>query len=160
MNRVHSLTQAYSQAPWRKQLQWIGLFLLLLIIVALVAGIYLSISAQASSIGREIQAMYTDIDRIEREIEDKKTRFAFLTSNDEMARRAEEMGFVPINKGEVLYIVVSSYRRPDQAILGLPPSSSMPDVKTLPPAYTQSLFEWLRERIIEPAKPLIEGVRP
>lgn len=160
MNRAQSLTQAYTQAPWRKQLQWIGLFLLVLIIVALVAGIYLSVSAEASSNGREIQAMYLEIDRIEREIEDQKTQLAFLTSKDEMSKRAEAMGFSPIHKGEVLYLVVPGYERPDQAILGSPPSSTAPDVTTLSPEYMQSLFDWLRERIIEPAKPLLEEVRP
>src|SRR3970040_454163 len=106
MNRVQNLTQAYSQAPWRKQLQWIGLFMLVLILVALVAGIYLSVSAEASSQGSAIQAMYAQIERMEREIEDQKTQLAFLTSNDEMAKRAEEMGFLLVNKDEVLYIFV------------------------------------------------------
>jgi hypothetical protein len=128
--------------------------------VALVAGIYLSVSAEASSNGREIQAMYAEIDRIEREIEDLKTQLAFLTSNDEMAKRAEAMGFSPINKGEVLYLVVPGFESPDQAILGSPPSSIAPDVATLSPEYMQSLFDWLRERIIEPAKPLLVEVRP
>ena len=160
MNRVQSLTQAYSQAPWRKQLQWIGLFMLGLILVALVAGIYLSVSAEASSNGRAIQAMYAQIERMEREIEDQKTQLAFLTSNDEMAKRAEDMGFLPVNKGEVLYIVVPGYKRSGQAILGSPPGSLVPDVTILSPEYTQSLFDWLRERIFEPAAPLVQEVRP
>ena len=40
--------QAYKQTPWRVQLQWIGLFLLGLILVAAITGIYLSINAQAA----------------------------------------------------------------------------------------------------------------
>ena len=42
MNHLENLAQSYSQAPWRKQLQLIGLFSLFLVSVALVAGIYLS----------------------------------------------------------------------------------------------------------------------
>ncbi len=41
MDGVRQLTQAYSQAPWRKQLQILGLFLLVVVLAALVAGIYL-----------------------------------------------------------------------------------------------------------------------
>ena len=51
------LTQAYRQTPWRTQLQWIGLFLLALILLATVAGIYLSVSAGAAAVGREIQQL-------------------------------------------------------------------------------------------------------
>jgi cell division protein FtsL len=160
MNRVQSLTQAYSQAPWRKQLQWIGLFMLVLILAAIVAGIYLSVSAEASSNGRAIQAMYAHIDRMEREIEDQKTQLALLTSNDEMAKRAEALGFLPVKKDEVLYIVVPGYKRSDQPILGSPPGSAVPGAAMLSPEYTQSLFEWLRERIFEPAAPLVQEVRP
>src|SRR3990172_6367912 len=158
MNRVQSLTQAYSQAPWRKQLQWIGLFMLGLILVALVAGIYLSVSAEASSNGRAIQAMYADIDQMEREIEDQKTQLAFLTSNDEMAKRAEDMGFLPVNKGEVLYIVVPGYKRSGHAILGSTPASLVSGASMLSQEYTQSLFDWLRQRILEPAAPLVQEV--
>ena len=160
MNRVQSLTQAYSQAPGRKQLQWIGLFMLVLILVALVAGIYLSVSAEASSNGRAIQAMYAQIERMEREIEDQKTQLALLTSNDEMAKRAEDMGFLLVNKDELLYIIVPGYKRSDQVILGSPPGSPVPDASMLSPEYTQSLFDWLRERIFEPAAPLVQEVRP
>jgi hypothetical protein len=53
MDRVQSLTQAYSQAPWRKQMQIIGLFLLVLVLTALV-GIYLSVTARAAAVGRDL----------------------------------------------------------------------------------------------------------
>ena len=49
------LLQAYKQAPWRIQIQWIGLFLLGLVLVASIIGLYLSISAQAAASGRSIQ---------------------------------------------------------------------------------------------------------
>ena len=160
MNRVQNLTQAYSQAPWRKQLQWIGLFMLVLILVALVAGIYLNVSAEASFNRRDNQAMFAQIERMEREIEDQKTQLAFLTSNDEMAKRAEEMGFLLVNKDEVLYIIVPGYKRSGQVILGSPPGSPVPGASMLSPEYTQSLFDWLRERIFEPAAPLVQEVRP
>jgi len=51
------LLQAYKQAPWRVQLQWIGLFLLGLVLVAGITGLYLNISAQAATAGRKIQSL-------------------------------------------------------------------------------------------------------
>lgn len=160
MNRVYSLTQAYSQAPWRKQLQWIGLFLLILVLAALVAGIYLSVTARTSTIGRQIQGIYTDMEEVERNIEDLQTQLADLTSKTVMEQRAEELGFQPINSDQMIYVAVPAYRKPEQAIIGSTPGKGLPGEPILAPEYTQSLFDWLRERVFEPAAPLLMEVAP
>lgn len=160
MYRVQSITQAYSQAPWRKQLQWIGLFMLVLILLAMVAGIYLSVSARASTAGREIQIMYRQMEDVSRNIEDLETQLAFMLSNTEMEKRAEELGFYPIESEEIFYILVPGYADPKQVILADPPGSSLPSSPTISPEYTQSLFDWLSERVFYPASPLIREVEP
>lgn len=160
MYRVQSITQAYSQAPWRKQLQWIGLFMLVLILLAMVAGIYLSVSARASTAGREIQIMYRQMEDVSRNIEDLETQHAFMLSNTEMEKRAEELGFYPIESEEIFYILVPGYADPKQVILAEPPGSSLPSSPTISPEYTQSLFDWLSERVFYPASPLIREVEP
>jgi len=156
MNSVQRFTQAYNQAPWRKQLQLIGLFLLVLIMGALVAGIYLSVTARASTIGRGIQDMRSDMEKIEREIEDLETELAFILSNTHMQNRAIELGFRPAEPGEAVYVVVPGYTKPEVVSLA---QSSGPAIHhsapALPADYTQSLFDWLRERVFEPAAPLI-----
>jgi cell division protein FtsL len=156
MNSVQRFTQAYQQAPWRKQLQLIGLFLLILIMGALVAGIYLSVTARASTVGRNIQEMRLDIEKIEREIEDLETELAYILSNTQMQDRAVELGFRPAEPGEAVYVVVPGYTRPEVVSLA---ESSGPAIHrstpALPADYTQSLFDWLRERVFEPAAPLV-----
>ena len=58
MEQVRRLTkQAYSQAPWRSQTQIIVVFMLAVVAAALVAFIYLNTTAQAATIGRQIQEM-------------------------------------------------------------------------------------------------------
>jgi len=160
MYRVQNITQAYSQAPWRKQLQWIGLFMLALIIVAMVAGIYLSVSAQASTAGREIQIMYAEMEEIRRNIEDIESQIAYLVSNSEMEKRAEELGFLPVESDEIFYILVPGYIKPGQANLAEPPGSTLPVIPTISPEYTQSLVDWLSERVFDPASPLVQEVEP
>jgi cell division protein FtsL len=160
MYRVHNITQAYSQAPWRKQLQWVGLFMLAMILVAMVAGIYLSVSAQASSAGREIQIMYSEMDEIRRNIEDMESQFAFMVSNTEMEKRAQEMGFTKVPAEDIFYIVVPGYVEPDQVDLAGSPGATFPSVATVAPEYTQSLFDWLEERVFDPASPLVQEVKP
>jgi cell division protein FtsL len=160
MYRVHNLTQAYSQAPWRKQLQWIGLFMLVMILIAMVAGIYLSVSAQASTAGREIQIMYSEMEDIRRSIEDMSSQFAFLVSNAEMEKRAQELGFSPVSAEDMFYILVPGYEKPDKVDLAGQPGPSIPVVPTVSPEYTQSLFDWLQERVFDPASPLVQEVKP
>ena len=160
MYRVQNITQAYSQAPWRKQLQWIGLFMLALIIVAMVAGIYLSVSAQASTAGREIQIMYAEMENIRRNVEDMETQIAYLVSNSEMEKRAEELGFLSVESDEIFYILVPGYINPGQANLAEPPGSTLPAIPTISPEYTQSLVDWLSERVFDPASPLVQEVEP
>lgn len=160
MYRVQSLTQAYTQAPWRKQLQWIGLFLLCLILAAMVAGVYLSVSARTTTIGREIQGMYLEMEVAERQIENLETQLAVLLSSAEMRKRAIGLGFRPVTPEETFYVVIPGYVKPDQVALANSPGRSVPSAPTVAEEYTQSLLDWLRDRVFEPAAPLIQEERP
>jgi len=53
--RVDNIVHAYRQAPWRLQRQWLGTFLLAVLGIAMVASLYLDVTAQAAISGREIQ---------------------------------------------------------------------------------------------------------
>lgn len=65
MEQVRKLTkQAYSQSPWRSQTQLIVVFMLVMVISALVAFIYLNTTAQAATIGRQIQEMQVNLDDV------------------------------------------------------------------------------------------------
>lgn len=62
MEQVRRFTkQAYSQSPWRSQTQLMVVFLLVVVAVALVAFIYLNTTAQAATIGRQIQEMQVNL---------------------------------------------------------------------------------------------------
>jgi len=49
------IIHAYKQAPWRVQRQWVGAFLLIVIGGAMIAALYLDVTARAAVAGREIQ---------------------------------------------------------------------------------------------------------
>ncbi len=154
MYRVHKITQAYSQAPWRKQVQWIGIFLLLLIVGAMVAGVYLSVSARSVTVGREIQIMYSKMEEARRDIENLETQLAVLRASSTMKERAEKLGFRAVTAEEIFYIVVSGYSKPEQITLAGPPERTLPEAFTLSEEYSQSLLDWIRERILEPGQAL------
>lgn len=156
MDRVKTLTQAYTQAPWRKQLQILGLFLLALVSAALVAIIYLSVTTKAATVGRQIMEMQSEIEEMEASIADLETRLAVLRSASTMRRRAQDMGFRPVEREEIEYLVVDGYAPRQGANLAPAPETVVTIAATLPPDYTESLFDWLRLRLIPALRRLVE----
>ena len=113
MDNIHQLTHAYSQAPWRKQMYMIGVILLLLVCAAIVAGIYLNVTARAAAVGRQIQEMqvrvygyhyltgdtgetYVPIEELEQKIANLNSQLAYLTSYTVMQERVKELNLTPI----------------------------------------------------------------
>lgn len=148
MDGVRQFTQAYSQTPWRRQLQLLGLFLLLVVLAALVAGIYLNVTARAGTLGREIQFMQDRIEELQLENADLETRLAIVNSAAEMQKRALAMGFKPLERGEVTYIVVPGYIARQQAVIAPPPKPKTIVPASLPADYTESLLVWLQENVL------------
>jgi hypothetical protein len=147
LNRFKGISKTYTQAPWRKQSQVIGLILVAVIFVTFFAAVYLHISALSAEVGRQIQVTLNDIDDLDREIEDMKSQLAFIDSSDEMEKRASIMGFKPVQGDEIVYLTVPGYvARP---ALVFEPSQQQPmlEAPMMHPEYTESLFVWLQKQI-------------
>ena len=139
------IIHAYKQAPWRVQRQWIGAFLLAVIGVAMVAALYLDVTARAAVAGREIQEMRLQITNTQRENADFETQLADLTSTAAMEQRALALGYRPVQPGELDYVAVPGFELPEPPIL-LAADDTAPAAQGLPAEYTQSLLEWFEER--------------
>lgn len=157
MDGVRQLTQAYSQAPWRKQLQIVGLFLLVVVLAALVAGIYLNVTARSATIGREILSMQSRIEDLQLENSNLETRLAMVNSAAVMEQRALAMGFKPLERDDVTYLVVPGYVSRQQAVIA-PPPKPVVVVANLPTDYTDSLFVWVEERGIPALRQWLEVI--
>ena len=140
------IIHAYKQAPWRVQSQYVGAFLLVVIVSAMVAALYLQVTAGAARAGREIQEMRFEITTIQRANADLETQLANLTSTTEMERRALELGFRPVKPGELDYVAVPGFVAPEPAIL-LAAEDVTEYSLPLPAEYSQSLIEWFDERV-------------
>jgi cell division protein FtsL len=142
--RQQNIIQAYEQTPWRTQFQVIGLFLLVLVMISLIAGIYLNVTARAATIGRKIQYMQYDIRQYQRLNADLETQLAALTAANQVEARAKELGFRRLTASEVTYIMVDGYPGRRGASLAPTPSPITASAQTLPPEFSQSLIDWLR----------------
>ncbi|HLA08696.1 MAG TPA: hypothetical protein VJ022_14730 [Anaerolineales bacterium] len=140
------IIHAYKQAPWRVQRQWVGAFLLAVIGMAMIAALYLDVTASAAVAGREIQEMRIEITTIQRANADLETQLADLTSTIVMEQRALELGYRPVKPGELDYIAVPGFVAPEPAILLAAEDVSEHEM-IIPAEYTQSLIEWFDERI-------------
>jgi len=158
MIHITHLTHAYRQAPWRIQRQWVGAFLLGVIILAMICGLYLDVTSQAAIIGREIQALQSKAIEIQHQNADLQTRLAILLSTESMEARALALGFRPAEAGEIHYLVVPGYVRPSGVSLAV--SSTTVITPSTPPEYTQSLLEWISEYLESPASGFAGGVLP
>ena len=139
------IIHAHRQAPWRVQRQWVGVFLLAVIGASMVAALYLDVTARTALAGREIQELRVEITTVQRENADLETQLAGLTSTAAMQQRAVKLGYRPVQPGELDYVAVPGFARPEPAILlaaiDAPPPAPQPS------GYTQSLLEWFGERI-------------
>lgn len=140
------IIHAYKQAPWRVQRQYVGAFLLTVIVLALVAALYLDVTARTALTGREIQDLRGQITAMQRSNADLETELANITSSAVMQRRALELGYRPVKPGELDYIFVPGYVTPEPALL-LAAVDSPPGSDALPEVYSQSLLEWLDEQL-------------
>lgn len=137
-----SLLQAYKQSPWRIQLQWIGLFLLGLVLVTAITGVYLSISAQAATTGRKIQFIENDIDEINNEIADLTTVLASTRSTEKMLTKAKDLGFKLMNTNEAKYLEIPGYDPETYLVLAPPRVNIIAESPIVKSAYKSSLWDW------------------
>jgi len=156
MDQLENITRAYSQAPWRKQWQIIGLVSLILVLIAMIAGVYLSISAQATAVGRDIQSMQATTIAVDRENEDLQSQLALILSSSEIESRAHSLGFVPVPPDQIVYLNVPGYEERQPVILAPSNDRSVVGARYMPPEYTESIFEWLAVRVRQWYSAMIE----
>src|SRR3989304_2924408 len=109
LETVHHFVHAYKMAPWRVQRQWIGSFLLALVSLAMVAALYLDVTARAAIAGREIQNLTAQMTILQHQSADLQTELGTLTSTGVMEQRALELGFRPVEPDEMEYLMVPGY---------------------------------------------------
>ncbi len=139
--------QAYKEAPWRVQVKRIALFLSALIGIAIIAGLYLNITAQTAATGVEARKLEKQRDELMRRNSDLKTQLGSMSSRAEMERRARELGYEPVHPDQLEYMIIEGYPGRDTVRLASPPSPLQTSRPLLKPDYTQSLGEWLMNKM-------------
>ncbi len=176
MSKTNRLTHAYSQAPWRKQTYLIGVILLFLVCAAIIAGIYLNVTARAAAVGRQIQEMqvrvygyhyltgdtgesYMPIEELEQDIADLSSQLAYQTSYNVMKERLGKLDLIPIDAFSVEYVEVPGYVERQTTSLAPPPQPVVVNASGIDPAFKESLFDWVVNQAQKTVQ-LFGGVQP
>ena len=151
MNRAQKIIQAYRNAPWRRQLQMLGGFGAFAVVVALVLLLNIWATSQAGAYGLQVQIYQATAQAREQSIEDKKIILADLTSTENLAQRAEEANYQPVDPNRIRYLEMEGYY-PEQP-LQLAPAPNAVHAETpddgLPSEFTSSLIDWISQKIYE-----------
>ena len=150
---VNTLDSARSM-PLNIQQQWVILFAVAIAVVAMVAGLYLDVTARAAITGREIQNLELEIAENRRTNADYETDFALLMSNQVMQSRAESAGFEMLDYEQAEYMIVPGYLPVDGVqfkieVVETPAISASPE-------FHASLLTWLAEAMYSASIPLGE----
>ncbi len=147
MESVERLVRSSFQAPWRKQLQWVGWFLLCVVCASLVAWVYVDISNKTILVGRQIQNRLRLLESVERQIEDRTSELATLLSVQMMETRARKMGFRPVKLGQILYMKLPHRNQVTPSLAPRSPQLAT-GAPTKPPHYSETLWQWLGRQFV------------
>jgi hypothetical protein len=141
------LLQAYKQAPWRTQIQRVGAFLLIVVVIAVIAGLYLNISGQSAATGRRIQNLESELANLKRENNDLQTQLGAIESVRELSARLDTLNMRPLTIEEALYLEVPGYIPAGGPRLAPPPVIKAEPSPILLPEFTSGFVEWLSQKL-------------
>lgn len=150
MKRERKITQAYEKTPWRKQFQVIGLYLAVIFFIAIVASVYLEVTARATTYGRKIQGIRIDTRVVEKDIQDLLSELAQVTSIDALLKRGEKLKFELADPNAATFLIVPGYLGDQYFELALDPKQlEGVNQPQLPYEYTVSLVDWIKDLILQ-----------
>lgn len=147
----------------------IGVILLVLVSAAIVAGIYLNVTARAAAVGREIQELQVrlygyhyltgetgesnlPIEELEQRIANLNSQLAYITSYQVMQERVKELDLDPIDVSHIDYLPVPGYLERQTTSLAPPPEPMVVNASSIAPEFRESLFEWISDQVRKTAR--------
>ncbi len=137
------ITQAYRKAPWRRQMQAIGLSLIPIVLIAAGISVYLIISAQAAAAGLEIMDLHFEEEEILRRIANQRSNLAYITSYAQMQKKAGKIGFESPPDEILHHMTINGYQGQQPVLVAPPPGNDKSSSGLVNAAYQESLSSWI-----------------
>ena len=129
------ILRAFKQAPWRKQIQSVAVLAVILLVVAILGGFYLTVAARAGTAGRDLQSLQRRQDELIRSNDELRAQLAELRSVKRLAERAHTLGYDAVAPETVEYLVVKNYPTAVAAAAAPPSAAAAP----------ATLVDWLTQ---------------
>lgn len=113
-----------------------------LLVAIILGGLYLSQAAATSTLGRELEEMIAQRNRLEQANEQLRAEIASLQSVPRLLTRAQELGFESAGRESIEYIMVDGYNpRRSEIVLAVEAEAEAPL-----PTYDETFGGWLQEQ--------------
>lgn len=132
--RYTEISRAFRQAPWRVQTQVIATLAAAAVVVVALGGMYLAEASRAATAGRDVQTLQVKKAELELQIDRLQAQIAEAKAVARVEARARELGFAPVQKEQMEFLVVAGYP-------GAPPPPRAPAAEV--PDYDESLGTWV-----------------
>jgi hypothetical protein len=129
------------RSRWRPQKQVVALATLGLFVAIIIGALYLSQSAETSTLGRQLEDLITERNDLEQANEQLRAEIASYQSMPRLQRRAEELGFVPATAENIHYLVIDGYDPEHTAPVVVVDAESDPV-----PVYDESFTGWVAQQ--------------
>lgn len=126
--------------PLRFQRQAVALAALGLFVAIIIGALYLAQSASVATLGRQLEELITQRNRLEQTNEQLRTEIAQLRSVPRLLARAQELGFVQANESNIEYLYVDGYNPRRDEIITVAEAEPPPL-----PTYDESFVGWLQQ---------------
>lgn len=130
--------RAFKQAPWRTQTQAVAAWSIILLIIAVMGGLYLTVASRAGAAGRDLQGLEASKAELTLQNNELRATLAQLRSVTRLAGRARELGYTAAQPEQIEYLSVPNYPPP----VTVTATVSAAATPTAPP---DSLSAWLME---------------
>ena len=141
------ILHAYKQAPWRTQIQWVGVFLLIVVAIATVAGLYLSISGRSAATGRRIQNLESEVSTLHQQNNNLETLLGEIQSERALSERIDSMNMRLLTSDEALYLEVPGYIPAEGPSFAPSPVLAKEHTPILLPEFTNTFLEWISSKL-------------
>jgi cell division protein FtsL len=136
--------QNEEQALWRSVIRSTGTTLLWVLILLVLGGMYLAVSAKTASAGRAYLDLEEKVEQADLRNSDLVVTLAELTSPQRMMELSSALGFRPATLEDVDFVLTEEVVV-NEAFTAPQPDSSLWDKTTvLSPAYTETLVDFIK----------------
>lgn len=136
------LQHALEDTPWKIQRQVVALAALGIFIAIIIGALYLAQSAAVSTLGRQAEALITKRNQLEQTNEQLRGEIAGYRTVARLLARARDLGFVPVDDNQILYLYVNGYNPNRDEVTPTP----VPQAASPLPMYDESFVGWLQQQ--------------